>query len=173
MPQAHPGKLEADSRFPSGPWTGFFLQFWLPGRHPTNLELTAADGQLTSTGRDWVGPYTMDGTYDLATGSCEFTKQYLGKHRVFYRGVSDGHGIWGVWEIRILGGLYRDKGGFHIWPEGSEVSEESERTEQAVLEIMRKEFGNRRMPPGSSIIILLALAIGIAAALLVSWLRPY
>jgi hypothetical protein len=173
MPQMHPGKLEADPRFPSGPWTGFFLQYWLPGRHTTNLEMTAANGQLTSTGRDWVGPYTMDGTYDLATGRCEFTKQYLGKHRVQYRGVNNGHGIWGVWEIRALGGLIRDKGGFHIWPEGSDAPEESDRTEQAVLEIMRKEFGNRRMPPGSLVIILMALAIGIAAAFLTSWLRPY
>jgi hypothetical protein len=173
MPQAHPGKLEADPRFSSGPWTGFFLQYWLPGRHATNLEMTAADGHLTSTGRDWVGPYTMDGTYDLATGRCEWTKQYLSKHRVLYRGISDGHGIWGVWEIRQLGGLYRDKGGFHIWPEGSDVSEESERTEQAVLEIMRKEFGNRRMPPGVNVIFLMALAIGLAAAFLASWLQSY
>jgi hypothetical protein len=163
--------LETDPRFPSGPWTGFFLQYWLPGRHNTDLELTAADGRLTGTGRDWVGPYTMDGTYNLATGHCEWTKQYLGKHRILYRGMSDGHGIWGVWEIRILGGFYRDKGGFHIWPEGSDASEESERTEQAVLEIMRKEFGNRPSP--AIIVLLLALGFGIIATLLTWWLRPY
>ena len=173
MPQTHPGNLEADPQFPSGPWTGFFLQYWLPGRHATNLELTAADGQLTGAGRDHVGRYTMDGTYDLATGRCEWTKQYLGKHRVLYRGVSDGNGIWGVWEIRLLRGLYRDKGGFHIWPEGSDVLEESDRTEQAVLEIMRKEFGNQAMPPGSIVVILLVLAFGIASTLLFWLLRPY
>ena len=172
MPQMHPGKLEADPRFPSGPWTGFFLQYWLPGRHPTELELTAADGQLTGTGRDWVGPYTMDGTYDKATGRCEWIKHYLGKHRIQYRGVNDGHGIWGVWEIRMLGGLYRDKGGFHIWPEGSDVSGESERTEQAVVEIMRKEFGNR-ISPASPVFIVVALAFGIVAALLTRYLLPY
>jgi len=172
MPQTHPGKLEADPRFPSGRWTGFFLQYWLPGRHATDLELTAADGQLTGTGRDWVGSYTMDGTYDLATGRCEWTKHYLGKHRIQYRGVNYGHGIWGVWEIRMLGGLYRDKGGFHIWPEDSEVSEESERTEQAVVEIMRKEFANR-MSPASPVLILVALALGIVSAFLTYWLLPY
>ena len=46
----------------------------------------------------------------------EWTKQYVGRHRVDYRGINDGHGIWGVWEIRQLGGLYHDRGGFHIWP---------------------------------------------------------
>ena len=169
------GLPETDPRFPSGPWTGFFLQYWVPGRHTTKLELTVAGGELTGTGRDWVGPYTMDGSYDLATGHCEWTKQYLGKHRVRYRGTNDGQGIWGVWEIRLLGGLYLDRGGFHIWPEGSDVSEESERTEQAVVEIMRKEFGNR-MGPARNVLIL-AFVLGIAGAIalthLLSWSAPY
>jgi hypothetical protein len=43
---------ETDARFPSGPWTGFFLQYWFPGRHTTDLDLTAADGRLIGTGRD-------------------------------------------------------------------------------------------------------------------------
>jgi hypothetical protein len=171
MPQTHLGMQEIGPRFPSGPWTGFFLQYWFPGRHTTKLELTAAGGELTGEGRDWVGPYTMDGSYDLATGHCEWTKRYLGKHQVRYRGTNDGHGIWGVWEIRQLGGLYLDRGGFHIWPEGSDVSEESERTEQAVVEIMRKEFGNRMGPVRN--VLILALVLGIAGAIaltrLLSW----
>jgi hypothetical protein len=76
-----------------------------------------------------------------------------------------------VWEIRQLGGLYQDRGGFHIWPEGSDVSEESERTEQAVLEIMRKEFGNQ-MNPARNVVILaltLGIAFGIATMVLLSW----
>ena len=48
--------LETNPRFPSGPWTGFFLQYWFPGRHTTNLDLTVADGRLTGTGHDCVGP---------------------------------------------------------------------------------------------------------------------
>jgi hypothetical protein len=167
MPEAHLGMPENDPRFPNGPWTGFFLQYWHPGRQTTKLELTAADGQLTGTGHDWVGPYTMNGSYDLATGRCEWTKHYVGKHRVSYRGINDGHGIWGVWEIRLLGGLYLDRGGFHIWPEGSDVSEESARTEQAVLDIMRKEFGTRMRSVGS--VLVLAIALGIAAACLLLW----
>jgi hypothetical protein len=171
MMETHLGMPETDPRFPNGRWTGFYLQYWLPGRHTTNLELTAAVGRLAGTGQDRVGPYTMDGSYDLATGCCEWTKQYVGKHRVSYRGINDGHGIWGVWEIRLLGGLYLDRGGFHIWPEGSDVSEESARTEQAVLQIMRQEFGNRIGPARN--VLVLAMAIGIAAACLLLWRWPY
>jgi hypothetical protein len=158
--------LEHDPRFPSGRWTGFFLQYWLPGRHTTNLRLTCRDGVLTGTGWDWVGSYTLGGSYDLDTGRCEWTKQYLGKHSVAYRGVNDGRGIWGVWEIRQLGGLYVDRGGFHIWPEGTDVSEESDQTEQALLAVMRKEFGSRfaRALRG-----LLLLGLVVALALLVRW----
>jgi hypothetical protein len=134
---------EPDPRFPSGPWTGFFLQYWLPGRHQTNLDIDFSTGELSGEGRDRVGAYTVAGTYDAATGKCEWIKQYLGKHAVAYRGVADGRGIWGVWEIRLLGGLYTDRGGFHLWPEGTDVSEESDRTEQAVLAAMRAEFGSR------------------------------
>jgi pectate lyase-like protein len=143
--------LEADPRFPSGPWTGFYLQHCRPGRRTTNLHLTVVGGRLTGEGADEVGPYTMDGQYDLATGRCEWIKQYVGKHSVSYRGMNDGHGIWGVWEIRVLGGLLNDRGGFHLWPAGSDVSEESERTEQAVLEVMRAELmagnGHRSRQP--------------------------
>jgi hypothetical protein len=135
--------VEQDPRFPSGAWTGFFLQYWLPGRHNTDLRMTCRDGHLTGIGRDWVGAYTINGNYDLATGQCEWIKQYKGKHSVSYRGLNDGRGIWGVWEIRQFAGLLVDRGGFHIWPEGTNVSEASERTEQAVLQVMRKEFGSR------------------------------
>ena len=40
--------LEQDPRFPSGPWEGFYLQYWLPGRwHPDEkCALTWSDGEL-------------------------------------------------------------------------------------------------------------------------------
>jgi hypothetical protein len=158
--------LEQDSRFPSGPWTGFFLQYWLPGRHSTNLSLTCQEGELTGNGRDWVGAYSVDGSYDIKSGRCEWTKQYLGKHSVTYRGVNDGHGIWGVWEIRQLGGWYVDRGGFHIWPEGTDVSEETDQTERAVLAVMHQEFGSRLFRVLRAILIL-AVAVGIP--MLVRW----
>jgi hypothetical protein len=157
--------MSDDSRFPSGPWTGFFLQYWLPGRQRTDLVLDCHGGELTGTGSDRVGPYTVDGTYDPVTGKCDWIKQYLGKHKVVYRGLNDGHGIWGVWEIRILGGLYTDRGGFHLWPAGTDVSEESDRTEQAVLEAMRAEFG----PPARRLLPALLVAAGAAAVALLAW----
>jgi hypothetical protein len=64
-----------------------------------------------------------------------------------------------VWEIRILGGLYTDRGGFHLWPAGTDVSEESDRTEEAVLKAMRAEFGRpaRRLLP--ALLMLAAVAV--------------
>ena len=107
----------------------------------------------------------MDGTYDTATGRCEWTKQYVGKHRVANRSMNNGRGIWGVWEIRLLGGLYVDRGGFHLWPAGTDVSDESDRPEQAVVEAMRAEFGGRahRLVPA------LLVAAAAAAAGLLLW----
>lgn len=106
-----PADLETDPRFPSGPWSGFFLQKPFPGRHWMELELTFRQGRLTGNGRDWVGEFTMDGTYDLDDGKCTIAKQYLGRHCVDYRGYNEGKGIWGTWEIPSFG-----SGGFHIWP---------------------------------------------------------
>lgn len=158
--------MNEQDRFPSGAWTGFFLQYWFPGRQPTNLSVTFDDGELKGAGKDWVGKYTVDGTYDAETGQCEWTKKYLGKHSVAYRGTNNGQGIWGVWEIRQLGGLYVDRGGFHIWPEGSDVSEESDRTEQAVAAMMREQFGSKTFRIVRNVAIA-GLSIGLA--LLVRW----
>ncbi len=152
-----PAALERDPRFPSGAWTGFFLQYWLPGRHTTNLHMTCAGGTLRGEGQDRVGRYTIEGTYDVATGKCEWIKQYIGKHRVAYRGVNDGQGIWGVWEIRVLGDLYIDRGGFHLWPEGTDVSAASDETERAVVAAMHQEFGGPAYRAARSLLILAAL----------------
>jgi hypothetical protein len=167
MNQQGPANPEPDPRFPCGAWTGFFLQYWLPGRNKMDLDLEWENGTVTGSGHDRVGPFTIEGTYDTATGRCEWTKQYLRRHSVAYRGVNDGHGIWGVWEIRQLGGLYVDRGGFHIWPEGTDVSEESDRTERAVLASMNKEFGAAPVHP--ALVQLLLLLAGAALALFVWW----
>ena len=42
---------------------------------------------------------TLYRRYDVADGRCHWTKRYLGKHDVFYKGFNEGKGIWGVWEI--------------------------------------------------------------------------
>ncbi len=170
MDENDPASVELDPRFPSGPWTGFFLQYWFPGRNTTDLALTCRDGELEGEGRDWVGPYTIHGSYDVVTGRCEWTKKYLSRHSIAYRGVNDGHGIWGVWELPQLGGLFVDRGGFHIWPEGTDVSEASDRTEQAVLAGMREEFGSRTFRAIRGLVVVVA---ALAAVLIVLWRWKY
>jgi hypothetical protein len=137
-----PGAAETDQRFPSGPWTGFFQQSWVaPHRFETNVDLRFQGGELWGEGRDWVGPYTVRGTYDAAEGRCEWTKQYLGKHSVSYLGYNEGNGIWGVWEIRALLGLYRDRGVFHLWPRGRSPGAEAEYTYAAAPPGWEARFG--------------------------------
>src|SRR5215212_158901 len=68
--------VEPDERFPSGPWTGFFLQAPLPpGRHGMDLHLTFRAGTIRGVGR----------------------------HGVAYRGYNEGKGIWGTWELPPFG----------------------------------------------------------------------
>ncbi|MDB5351567.1 MAG: hypothetical protein JWN86_2814 [Planctomycetota bacterium] len=102
-----------DARFPSGPWTGFFLQPDLPGRHAMELILTFKDGQVTGDGRDRVGAFLIRGRFQTEDGRCWWTKSYVGLHDVSYQGYNEGRGIWGLWEIEAPW-----RGGFHIWPEG-------------------------------------------------------
>jgi len=121
MPNKNPTELETDPRFPSGPWTGFFLQTHEPhaGRHMMELRLKFRGGTLTGEGRDRVGRFVVRGRYDTADGKCHWSKRYLGMHDVFYTGYNEGKGIWGTWEIppaQNFGFIFR--GGFHIWPEG-------------------------------------------------------
>jgi hypothetical protein len=148
--------LETDPRFPSGEWTGFFLQLAVRGRQKTSLNLTCSEGRLTGEGKDWAGRYTIDGSYDLATGQCEWTKQYIGRHAVTYKGTNNGRSIWGVWELTQLWGLLTDRGGFHIWPEGFDVADESGEAERALLEVMR------RQPDSCERRSIVAAAIGVA-----------
>ena len=92
-----------------------------------DLDLCFTNGNMTGTGIDNIGPFSIKGRYDSSNQECYWTKSYLGAHDVFYRGFREGKGIWGTWELR--GG----RGGFHIWPlqsgEGQQESTSSERQE--------------------------------------------
>jgi hypothetical protein len=123
-----PADLEADSRFPSGPWTGYFLQPPDSRRHWMDLGLTFRQGTVRGSGRDWVGEFVVMGRYDLEGGKCFWTKRYLGQHEVAYQGYAEEKGIWGTWEIPPF-----SRGGFHIWPKGMGGAPDAE-TEQAVPE---------------------------------------
>jgi hypothetical protein len=124
-----PDVQETDPRFPTGRWTGFFLQPVLPGRHLMELLLTFQHGEITGEGRDWVGPFVLRGRYTVEDGRCYWTKRYLGKHDVFYKGFNEGKGIWGTWEMPSEGTHWR--GGFYIWPEGMPDPTQPVLTEEA------------------------------------------
>jgi hypothetical protein len=147
MDDTQPMDLETDPRFPSGRWLGFFLQKHLPpGKHPMELHLTFRDGQMSGEGRDWVGEFLIHGQYQLATGACHWTKRYLGKHDVFYRGYNEGKGIWGIWEIARDG----FRGGFHIWPDGMPDPSGHHLTEEADLPVQAEEPVEAGQPVGVS-----------------------
>jgi hypothetical protein len=112
-PREDSKSLETDERFPTGPWTGYFLQPGFPNQFRMKLALTFQNGRMTGDGSDYVGPFLISGRYAVEDGKCFWTKQYIGRHQVHYQGYNEGKGIWGTWEIR------REwSGGFHIWPEG-------------------------------------------------------
>ena len=112
--------------FPSGPWTGFYN--YGPGdRHHMDLHLTFAAGRLSGDGTDDIARFLIRGRYDASNGECYWTKSYVGRHDVFYRGFREGKGIWGTWEITI-----QFHGGFHIWPCRAGENEKEREHEPAV-----------------------------------------
>ena len=91
-----------------------------------DLHLTFANGTMSGDGNDDVGRFRIRGGYDVANRECHWTKGYLGSHDVYYRGFREGKGIWGTWDIGVVG-----HGGFHIWPKGEGEGE----TESASNEV--------------------------------------
>jgi hypothetical protein len=142
MPAPESDLFETDPRFPSGPWTGFFLQPLMPGRHRMELRLTFRGGTMTGEGRDWVGHFTIRGRYTVTDGRCHWTKRYVGRHDVFYNGFNEGKGIWGTWEIPAGGQYVTQRGGFHIWPEGMHDASEPDLSEHADVPV-EQEVGIR------------------------------
>jgi len=126
-PIRQPAAVETDPRFPSGPWTGFWIQRgW--GKQRMSLSLAFAEGRVAGSGRDIVGKFEFTGTYDLKSGRVQMVKQYEQRHRVAYDGANQGDGVWlwGVWSIRS------HRGGFHLWPEAEE--DPTQRRARAAIE---------------------------------------
>jgi hypothetical protein len=146
--QPSPDTLETDPRFPSGRWTGYFLQPLVPGRHLMELLLTFRQGAVSGEGRDWVGDFILRGQYEVTAGTCHWTKRYLAKHDVFYQGYNEGKGIWGTWEIPAGEEFGAQKGGFHIWPEGMADPTGSHLTEAADPPIHVEELEEVAEPAG-------------------------
>jgi hypothetical protein len=113
------------------------------------LRLTFRQGQINGEGRDWVGLFTIRGGYDVTDGKCHWTKRYLGRHDVFYKGFNEGKGIWGTWDIPAHqnAGMHWH-GGFHIWPEGMGDPTRLHLVEEADLPIHVEELQETLEPVG-------------------------
>ena len=78
-------QLEQDSRFPSGKWTGFFVQKNPPlGKQWMDLQCVFEKGIITASGNDIVGAFTFKGHYDIATGKCSWNKLYKNLYYQFH-----------------------------------------------------------------------------------------
>ncbi len=101
----------------SGEWTGFFLEKHHGKRAWMHLYLEFDPsgkpvGVIKGEGTDYVGPWNLHGWFQPDSTACEWTKQYVGKHRVHYAGQCGEKGIVGTWNI----GSGWLTGPFHIWP---------------------------------------------------------
>jgi len=118
---------------PSGAWSGYYLYGHAGEKHRMRLGLTfASQGRVDGEGIDDVGPFRIHGFFDSKTNHAGWTKAYVGRHTVEYRGVYDGRSICGDWT------LVGDTGGFWIWP--SEF-EEGEAVEEGIEEPLTVTVG--------------------------------
>ena len=81
-----------------------------------DLILAFSGGRLSGEGCDGIGAFTISGDYSEATMECNWLKTYVGRHSVSYLGCKDGKHIWGTWNLPKI------RGGFQIWPIGSQPS---------------------------------------------------
>ena len=104
--------MNSQSLIPTGQWNGFYTESHKDKRGWMHQYLEFNDGELKGEGTDYVGPWTLQGKYDLSKHICQWVKTYVGKHDVNYAGTISKTGITGVWDIR--GSV---SGPFHIWPQ--------------------------------------------------------
>ncbi|QDV68998.1 hypothetical protein Poly24_27110 [Rosistilla carotiformis] len=76
------------------------------GRQPMeDLQIAFHEGQVSGSGRDIVGAFTLSG--QLQGERALLVKHYLGSHRVDYPGSFDGEGtLQGLWSIDGFGGKW-------------------------------------------------------------------
>jgi len=124
---------------PSGPWSGYYLYGYAGPKHRMRLVLTFnVDGKIKGNGVDDIGPFAVDGVFDLRTNEVRWTKSYVGAHSVKYGGFYDQKTICGSWNLMAL------HGGFWIWPGSAERGEdaygETEQLAEAQLLIRGPKF---------------------------------
>ena len=90
------------------------------------LRMTISGNQLSGSGYDVIGPFTFDGTLD-ENNDVRMIKEYLGKHRVLYKGEYDGKDLmWGIWMIGFSTGPWEIKFGADKEDEETEKKKETE-----------------------------------------------
>ena len=104
--------MNSQALIPTGQWNGFYIESRREQRGWMHQYLEFNDGTLKGEGTDYVGPWTLQGEYDLSKLKTVWIKSYVGKHDVTYRGTISKTGIIGVWDIRES-----ETGSFHIWPQ--------------------------------------------------------
>ena len=126
-------QTETHPLFPSGEWEGFYTYAYGPNanRFEMQFSLDFHREKVHGSGVDEVGAFSWKGNYDTDLKNCQLTKFYLGKHAVFYNGVADENGIWGVWTIPPL-----MKGGFHIWPKDKSKGKEEKEVAEKEVELV-------------------------------------
>jgi hypothetical protein len=80
------------------------------------------DGNIHGEGVDDVGAFTIGGLFNGATSEANWTKAYVGRHKVQYSGIYSQRTICGDWT------LTRVTGGFWIWP-GTDTESEKAATQ--------------------------------------------
>src|ERR1039458_5383438 len=130
-----------DESLPNGPWTGFYTSSPQGKRHPMNMNLHFSIDLVDGDGTDEIGRFQIHGEHNSKEVS--WTKFYIGRHTVRYRGFRDGlkKALWGDWKISP-----KITGGFHIWPVGSSDDGEEIKSEkkpaEAVGNLVAVEAGN-------------------------------
>ena len=104
--------MNSQTLIPTGQWNGFYIESHQEQRGWMHQYLEFNDGTLKGEGTDYVGPWTLQGEYDLSKLKAVWIKSYVGKHDVTYRGTISKTGIIGIWDIRES-----LTGSFHIWPQ--------------------------------------------------------
>lgn len=126
----------------SGRWCGFWTQPTDSGFHRMELTLRFARGNVSGEGKDEIGPFTIAGRYQLASGQCSWEKRYP-YHTIDYQGVAQTSTIAGRWSHRGSPACW--SGDFKLWPEGAAgLAEEffitETQPESAPVERVRETF---------------------------------
>ena len=103
-------KFEADSRFPSGPWAGFWTSD--AGVGSMQLYLEFVRGRVRGEGSDSVGAFDITGRYWPQRDRIVLRKQYRNRHTVWYRGTPFRPYLKGLWRLATTPA----QGRWRIWP---------------------------------------------------------